>query len=691
MSNTFNKTPIDICPSKPKGEVIVYKKVLIRLPKEAGNSATIGFNRKKENQKWFRQESPENLTVNTVDEHEEFIDREFDRIENGIWIMINGKKTYLTGMHYYYLNYIQIDIGYPDYRDRDRLFFYFLEASIKHSKSLGVTLVKPRRFGATWMAVAYVLHALTRTKNAIGGLMSKTGEDAKDFFKEKLAFSFVKLPFWLQPTTSSGNNPTSSIDFTEPTTRTKESAQNINKGAGLDSYIRWKTTTENAFDGKKLLRWFFDEIGKLKKEVNLSKTVNIHSKCLRTGRKIVGHGFLPSTVNELEKGGEEYEDFFMQSVLDEENEYEQTPSGFWGVFIPAYDGLEGFIDEYGGSVIDDPKEPVMGVDGELITEGSKTFLLRERKLKEGNPSSLIEEKRQMPWTIEEAFYKSALDCHFDAGRIQEQQEYNENLLNNKVVRGEFFWEGTPYESDVEFIPSSNGNFYTSWIPSKEQSNQRFYRGDKVYPSNSHLGLCGMDSYDIDKAIDSRGSDGGFHVYNKISIDDNAPSKAFVLEYIHRPKSAFKFYEDVLKAAQYYGYPILIENNKYGAVRYAEERGYGGYFMDRPRHTLPKHNRNKAAASKTKGVPSNSEDIINAHAESIQIYVLKHVGEMENGEMGDMPFNRTLEDWKQFDINNRTKYDATISSGLCLLGASAPVKTKRVIKKAVFVKRGNITG
>ena len=35
-------------------------------------------------------------------------------------------------------------------------------------------------------------------------------------------------------------------------------------------------------------------------------------------------------------------------------------------------------------------------------------------------------------------------------------------------------------------------------------------------------------------------------------------------------------------------------------------------------------------------------------------------------MGFMPFNRTLEDWAKFDISSRTKYDASISTGLAIM-------------------------
>jgi hypothetical protein len=35
-------------------------------------------------------------------------------------------------------------------------------------------------------------------------------------------------------------------------------------------------------------------------------------------------------------------------------------------------------------------------------------------------------------------------------------------------------------------------------------------------------------------------------------------------------------------------------------------------------------------------------------------------------MGSMYFQRTLEDWAKFDINNRTRFDAAISSGLAIM-------------------------
>lgn len=145
-----------------------------------------------------------------------------------------------------------------------------------------------------------------------------------------------------------------------------------------------------------------------------------------------------------------------------------------------------------------------------------------------------------------------------------------------------------------------------------------------------------------------------------------PSNMFVVEYAARPDLAKIFYEDVLMAAFFYGYPLLVENNKYGIVRYFESRGYDGYLMDRPAHLRTP---NSKVNVKTKGIPSNSQDVIQSHAQAIEAYIHDQVGEnYDTGDYGKMYFNRTLEDWIGFKINDRTKYDLTISSGLALLAA-----------------------
>ncbi len=70
-----------------------------------------------------------------------------------------------------------------------------------------------------------------------------------------------------------------------------------------------------------------------------------------------------------------------------------------------------------------------------------------------------------------------------------------------------------------------------------------------------------------------------------------------------------------------------------------------------------------------GIPNSSEDIKQSHAAAIEMYIQDHVGMSGDGSHGDMYFNSTLHDWSRFDINKRTKHDATISSGLAIMACN----------------------
>ena len=86
-------------------------------------------------------------------------------------------------------------------------------------------------------------------------------------------------------------------------------------------------------------------------------------------------------------------------------------------------------------------------------------------------------------------------------------------------------------------------------------------------------------------------------------------------------------------------------------------------MNRPDRTW---NKLSTAEKEVGGIPNSSEDIKQAHAAAIEMYINDHVGHIENGRYGSVYFNDTLNDWAKFDINRRTKFDASISSGLAIM-------------------------
>ena len=148
--------------------------------------------------------------------------------------------------------------------------------------------------------------------------------------------------------------------------------------------------------------------------------------------------------------------------------------------------------------------------------------------------------------------------------------------------------------------------------------------------------------------------------------EDAPSNTFFLEYIARPQTAEIFFEDVLMALVFYGMPLLAENNKPRLLYYIKRRGYRGYSINRPDKTA---NKLSVAEREIGGIPNSSEDIKQVHAAAIESYIDKYVGLQENGDYGNIYFNTTLNDWSKFNITNRTKFDATISSGLAIIACN----------------------
>ena len=55
----------------------------------------------------------------------DFIEKEFDKREQGHWFLNNGTPTYITGTHYMYLQWTKIDVGHPDFREEIGYFIYF--------------------------------------------------------------------------------------------------------------------------------------------------------------------------------------------------------------------------------------------------------------------------------------------------------------------------------------------------------------------------------------------------------------------------------------------------------------------------------------------------------------------------------------------------------------------------------------
>ena len=655
------------------GEIIQIQDLVIALPKQPKDV----YSNKKN--KWVRFDQPKELErlknifdwrsypESSKEKWHDYIDEEFTRREEGFWFMNNGKPTWITGTHYMYLQWSKIDVGAPDFREANRLFYIFWEACKADKRCYGMCYLKNRRSGFSFMSSAETVNLATLASDSRYGILSKSGADAKKMFTDKVVPISINYPFFFKPIQDGMDRPKSELAYRVPASKftrkkitTNEKLEDIQ---GLDTTIDWKNTGDNSYDGEKLALLVHDESGKWERPDNILNNWRVTKTCLRLGSRIIGKCMMGSTSNALDKGGDNFKKLYNASDVTKRNRNGQTKSGLYSLFIPMEWNYEGFIDEHGVPVFTTPDINVFAPDGELIDVGVIDNWQNEVDGLKDDQDALNEFYRQFPRTTEHAFRDETKGSIFNLVKLYEQIDYNEEMSRTLgVTTGNFQWVNGIKDSQVIFYPDPKGRFKTSWVPPQQLQNKVILKNGVKYPGNEHMGAFGCDSYDISGTVDGVGSKGALHGLTRFSMED-APANSFFLEYLSRPPTAEIFFEDVLMALVFYGMPILAENNKPRLLYYLRRRGYRGFSMNRPDKIW---NKLSVAEKEVGGIPNSSEDIKQAHAAAIEMYIQDHVGIKQDGSVGDLYFNDLLNDWSKFDINKRTKYDASISSGLAIM-------------------------
>ncbi len=658
------------------GDVVEVQNLRIGLPEVPDN--VYKRSEKKDDQYWeAKQYDKELKKIKTIfdwnsmpnsfkNKWVDYIEDEFTKRDEGFWFYNKGIPTYITGTHYMYLQWTKIDVGQPDYREANRIFFIFWEACQADDRCYGMCYLKNRRSGFSFMASGAAVNMATISSDARFGILSKTGSDAKKLFTDKVVPISINYPFFFKPIQDGMDRPKTELAYRVPASKlTRKSivqaTDTQSELQGLDTTIDWKNTGDNSYDGEKLRLLVHDESGKWLPPDNILNNWRVVKTTLRLGRRIVGKCMMGSTSNALDKGGSNFKKLYEDSDVSERNANGQTKSGMYSLFIPMEWNFEGFIDQYGMPVFRKSEDPVFDAVGDVIGNGVLDYWENEVESLKQDSDALNEFYRQFPRTESHAFRDEANNSLFNLQKIYEQIDFNDGIEAQRVVqKGNFHWKNGQRDTEVIWSPDRKGKFLISWIPSKELRNNVKTINGRKYPGNDHIGAFGCDSYDISGTVGGGGSNGALHGVTKFNMD-NAPSNQFFLEYIARPQTAELFYEDVLMALVFYGMPVLAENNKPRLLYHLKNRGYRNFSVNRP----DKHKNALSKAEKELGGIPSSTSVISIHAEAIESYIEDNVGFGEDGT-GNMYFSRTLQDWANYDISKRTKYDATVSSGFAIM-------------------------
>ena len=589
---------------------------------------------------------------------EEFKRQEWDRRLNGFWYMNNGVPTYLTGLHYLYLQWWSIDIGYPKFRMPDLEKFYFMEYCIQDPLCMGMLEVTKRRFGKSFVAGLFVTEYTTRTKMTNGGIQSKTGSDAKKFFAKTVVNPFRRLPKFFRPEydMSLGVNPKSEMRFQKTNVRGKKAEENVDKDE-LGSVIDHQSADTVAYDGQKLHRYVADECGKTT-EVNVYDRHEVVRYCLLDDEgQIIGKALYTTTVEKLTTEKDGVQDAF--KLLWEESNQEKrqdngtTSSGLYRFFMSAKRTRN--FNDFGH-----PDE-----------EKTLAQILADRDTVKNNQRALSARIRKEPLTIDEAFSTDSDKCIFNVMNIGARESYLKE--NPKIKRHVIFYRDIDQIVRWREINDKEEDFH--WVitqfPQAGEENKHTYDVKTRKPARVSDGAIAIDGYSNSQGgkYGSKASAWIGRRYDLLKPEDTGKAIGHLYG---RPQIKETLHEQVLLAAEFYGYQAWYEHNSDDYLSYFRDRGRVGYLGSYPISTIDPAKRE--TADRHKGFPTTPFSLTKQTDVGI-MYFESHIDSID--------FENLLEDAKKFDPNNRTEYDITVSFLMLIVCLMEPVQKQ--IKREALVK------
>ena len=550
----------------------------------------------------------------------EYIDSELDKIygkegnkeDIGEWIYIGGNLTWICPWHYILLEYWHIAKANTtdkraEYRDAQRRDILYYWHHFKYDpQCLGPVKMKNRQDLATTTAQVITFWFATRKPDQVCGQMADKDENTTTNFKELLLKPFKRLPDWLIPLHTSSTT-SEVLALSEPPQRTSANNRMVRVSNALNSECNTRAASVKGYDSQRPDFLFVDEGGK-QERFSIYTMLTNQKPFLQRGFVRSGYCAVFTTVNEMNKGGAEFQKFWKASNPKEIGKNGQTKSGWKRIYRPSYDGLEGFIGRYGESIIDKPNNdqwefiqsvPLLGEDGTPIPReriGAKEFLERNRADLINDETEYWTFVRNYSFTEDECFTAQNVNCHFSLTTLNNQLRLIDSTETPIWVRGNFRFTDME-KMIVVFEPDDKaGRFWISWIP-PEKSLQNMVRdnGRGLEPLNKKMGVIGVDPFSKSGIEGSMGAAVGklffdYHteVANQKHKDANGgqdmpgyyPTYSVFLMYHARPQSLTIFHEDILMACHFYGMQMAFESNVDKIEGHFRSRGYDEFILSK---------------------------------------------------------------------------------------------------------------
>lgn len=506
--------------------------------------------------------------------YKEFWEEEDYRCRNG---MTNSKGITITGIHYFYLNYIQIkaedkDSGrkkmkFPRFLDIDYDYFHLVEVARKMGK--GLIFSKPRRTGFSYKNAALVTHEYNffrDSKCVIGAYLERLSTTTMNMVLDNMNFLNANTEWRKQ------RNPDTK-DFVK--SRFETHVDGVKVWKGYMSEVTKLTFKDNPFASVGLTTsvFIFEEAGTLN---NLKAAYGMTEPCWKDGDSMIGIPIVFGTGGDMEGGTADFAYMFnnpeQYNFLVFDNVWEPGKEGAkCGWFIPATRGRLGLF----------KNKPMVDDDGNsdevLALESIQS--LRESKRSGSDPKAIQDAITQYPLTPSESFLRSA-GAIFSSIEMHEWLSKLETIpsLRNDKKKVELYFDDNnkvkaklnPDLHEVEDYPLQKDKPKQGCVVVWE---------DPITNPPYGLYIAGCDPYDQDKA-DSSESLGSFFVYKRF-ITNGTTYDIPVAEFTGRPNRADDFYETCRKLCIYYNAKCLYENQLKGLKAYFEMKNSLHYLCEQP--------------------------------------------------------------------------------------------------------------
>lgn len=589
---------------------------------------------------WYNRKREEELEMQEIDP--DYVDEACEKVREthwrrrlyGVWFYNNGVPTYVTGLHWFVMNWWKFQGKYFDFRIPNMEFFYVLDYCIEDPDCLGLTEVTKRKEGKTARAGAFIYEYVSRVANKHGGIQSKTDGDAWEVFTKAVTAPWRKLPHFFRPkyNTTAGDDPSEELRFFNPSRRGRKRKSDVyEEEAALESFIDYESRGVFAYDGPELHRYVSDESGKLK-DVSIVERHGVVQFCSEIDGEFKGTQLYTTTVEEMESGGSEFRTLVKMCDRRERDENNRTASGMYCYFLPAYRTL--YYNKYG--VPDEEK--------------AKVYYLNRRKILEKSPRELSSFIRKNPFNLSEAFRVDGEKCLYDSEKLNNQKDILSWRTEDLIERGNFEWKKGERFTEVEWHKNTNGRFQICRGFKNTGANKVVKRNERFYPNNTFALRIGCDPFKFNKVKDQRRSNCAAYAYKMFdALDKNNPfNDAFVVRYNFRAATTGMQYDDVLKLAWYGGCQVLFEKNVNNWEDYFKKYNCEGFLMRLPGET-------------EYGIYADGQG--NTHqliADYTEAYIDAFIEKVY--------FIELIDDWLEFDIGNTTKHDDSMGAGYALIAA-----------------------